>query len=93
MESHKPILSTNELKALCRKVTKENITPLVQAQAAIKEITALRLETKNTEISVLEWQYLEDNKVYMDIAENYLSKKAALRKQRKEEKDKYKNFN
>lgn len=93
MESHKPILSTNELKTLCRKVTKENITPLVQAQAAIKEITALRLETKNTEISVLEWQYLEDNKVYMDIAEDYLSKKAALRKQRKEEKDKYKNFN
>lgn len=93
MESHKPILSTNELKTLCKKVSKENITPLVQAQEAIKVITALRLETKNTEISVAEWQNLPDNKIYMNIAENYLSKKAALRKQRKEEKDKYKRFN
>lgn len=92
MESHKPILSTNELKTLCRKVTKENSTPLRQAQAAIKEISALRITNKKTEISVLEWQCITENQRYMNIAEDYLSKKAALRKQRKEERDKYKNF-
>lgn len=92
MESHKPILSTNELKALCSKVSKENKTPLVQAQEAIKEITALRLSNKETEISVTEWQAIPDNEVYMRISDDYLARKLALWKKRKEEKEKYKKF-
>lgn len=92
MESHKPILSTNELKELCRKVTKENKTPLVQAQAAIKEITRLRAEIVDTEIHKSEWQCLKDNQVYMNIAESYLEKRAQIRKERQEAKKRLERF-
>lgn len=92
METHKPILSINELKTLCRKVSRENKTPLVQAQKAIKEITKLRKETVDTEIEKVEWQALKDNEVYMRIAERYLEKKAQLRKERQEAKKRLERF-
>ncbi len=92
METHKELLSTNELKTLCRKVSRENKTPLVQAQKAIKEITRLRKETVDTEIEKVEWQALKDNEVYMRIAESYLEKKAQLRKERQEAKKRLERF-
>lgn len=93
METHKELLSTNELKTLCRKVSRENKTPLVRTQEAIKEITKLRKETVDTEIEKVEWQALKDNEVYMRIAESYLEKKAQLRKERQEAKKRLERFN
>lgn len=92
METHKELLSTNELKALCRKVSKENKTPLVQAQEAVKEITRLRAEIVDTEIHRSEWQCLKDNQVYMDIAKSYLEKRAQIRKERQEARKRLERF-
>jgi len=86
MEIHKPILSKKELKELCDFVSHTVKSPLLQSLTVLAEIKRLQALTPDTEISLLEWQNLPENQVYLKIAKEFSTRKLKLRAARHEEK-------
>ena len=85
MESYKPLVTTKELKKLCKRAIAKHDTPLAQAREVVNKLTKLRTK-KPIKYNNNEWQDDPNNKYYMRIARDYHNRRLARIRKRKEEK-------